>query len=338
MVAQLFPCDIHGLLIRNSSFAVELLALIDTSNLFNMKHRSYSVPKLCSLMLLFSLSSALDCLYGHDKSFDWDMSKDNKSDREEMKKLAKALHFQEWHANENWDMLMSDEKSMCDIDNVCCEKMQDGSNRISELKLERNNLKGRIPDTFYRLSNAKIVEFHLNFVTNFPDKLDQMPQLRQAKFGRNPICGQLPKWKFGPQLTKVNCNFCCLEGNFPDIFYNLPLLEESYWDGNAFTGSLPESLNNLTGLTKVSFNLNSFTGKIPEKFCALPLLTDCRIGSDTNFDPYDTSKNSPERAWLFKNGKPIWNGNIFECPIPDTCKIGACRTNASMPTSPIKCS
>ena len=214
--------------------------------------------------------------------------------------------------------------------------MQDGSNRISELpsaqQLERSNT-----DTFYRLSNAKIVEF-LHFVTNFPDKLDQMPQLRQAKFGRNPICGQLPKWKFGPQLTKVNCNFCCLEGNFPDIFYNLPLLEESYWDGNAFTGSLPESLNNLTGLTKVSFNLNSFTGKIPEKFCALPLLTDCRIGSDTNFDPYDTSKNSPERAWLFKNGKPIWRGNIFNCPIPDACKVGACRTNASMPTSPIKCS
>ena len=103
-------------------------------------------------MLLISLSSALDCIYGHDKSFDWDMSKDNKSDREEMKKLAKALHFQEWHANENWDMLMSDEKSMCDIDNVCCEKMQDGSNRISELKLERKQIATLQLATFEKLS------------------------------------------------------------------------------------------------------------------------------------------------------------------------------------------
>ena len=56
---------------------------------------------------------------------------------------------------------------MCDIDGLCCEVMKDGTNRVSEVKLERNNLKGYIPDTFYKLSNAKIVEFHLNYVKNF---------------------------------------------------------------------------------------------------------------------------------------------------------------------------
>ena len=45
---------------------------------------------------------------------------------------------------------------MCNIDGICCEITKDGENRVSEVKLERNNLKGFIPDTFYKLSNAKI--------------------------------------------------------------------------------------------------------------------------------------------------------------------------------------
>ena len=301
--------------------------------------------KLFNLITYLCISSITttvgkDCQFGHDgKSYNWELKNDHPVDRAEIKKLGKALHFKEWHNNQHWDLLLSDEKSMCDIDGLCCEVMKDGTNRVSEVKLERNNLKGYIPDTFYKLSNAKIVEFHLNYVKNFPAKLDQMPLLQQAKFGRNPICGNLPNWKFGPQLTKVNCNFCCLSGPFPDdLFVNQPNLEESYWDGNAFNGSLPSSINNLTGLTKISFNLNSFTGKIPSKLCPLPLLTDCRIGSDTNFDPYDTSEGSPERKWLFnKDGRSIWNGNMFDCPIPSDCDIGACKINASLPSSPIKC-
>ena len=64
----------------------------------------------------------------------------------------------------------------------------------------------------------------------------------------------------------------------------------------------------------------------------------CQIGSNIDFDPYDTSPGSPERKWLFnKDGKAIWKGNIFDCPIPKNCMVGQCSANASTPHSPINC-
>jgi hypothetical protein len=54
-------------------------------------------------------------------------------------------------------------------------------------------------------------------------------------------------------------------------------------------------------------------------------LSRCQIGSNIDFDPYDTSPGSPERKWLFnKDGKAIWKGNIFDCPIPKNCMVGQC--------------
>jgi hypothetical protein len=67
------------------------------------------------------------------------------------------------------------------------------------------------------------------------------------------------------------------------------MLEESYWDGNNFTGSIPPSVGKLKALIKTSFNLNSLSGPVPAGLAELPLLTDCRIGSDMDWSLYDTS-------------------------------------------------
>ena len=166
--------------------------------------------------------------------------------------------------------------------------------------------------------------------------MDTLTELREAKFGRNPICGTLPA-AFGSltKLTKFNCNFCCLVGGFPDIFRNMPDLEEAFWDGNNFTGHIPPSMAQLRNLSKLSLNLNSFSGPIPAGFGKLTSLTDdCRIGSDTDFKPYDTSPGSPERAWLLN-----WSGNDFECPIPLGVLNSSCNAGGKpgAPASPINC-
>merc|ERR1711974_336530 len=150
--------------------------------------------------------------------------------------------------------------------------------------------------------------------------MGKMPKLQTAQFGRNPISGTLPAYSFGPQLTKFNCNFCALTGQFPDVWHNFPKLAEFFWDGNGFTGSLPPPLGSLTGLEDVSFNLNSFTGPIPAGLGSLRRLEDCRIGGDTDFAPYDTSDGSPEKKWLQQ-----WKGNVYDCPIPDSISKGICN-------------
>ena len=81
------------------------------------------------------------------------------------------------------------------------------------------------------MSEIVNADFHLNYIKAFPKNLPNMSKLVTAQFGRNPISGQIPSdWvNFGTQLAKINCNFCALSGHFPDMFNNLPNLEEAYW-------------------------------------------------------------------------------------------------------------
>jgi polygalacturonase len=131
-------------------------------------------------------------------------------------------------------------------------------------------------------------------------------------------------------LTKFNCNFCCLSGTFPDVFKDKPFLEEIFWDGNNFTGTIPASVGSLSALTKVSFNLNSFRGgAVPEGLSELPLLHDCRIGADTDFAPYEA-----DYPWLIQ---PV-AGNTFACPIPSSIADGVCNSSDADPVpSPVFC-
>jgi hypothetical protein len=174
-------------------------------------------------------------------------------------------------------------------------------------------------------------------VSNFPPNVGALVHLKEAKFGRNPICGTASAVLAGfttlTNLTKFNCNFCCLSGEFPDIFSNKPALQEAFWDGNNFTGRIPPSVASLKALTKLSFNLNSLSGPVPVGLAQLPF-TDCRIGSDTAWRPYDTSPGSPETAWLLR-----WAGNSFDCPIPPQVLKSRCNDQGKGTTpSPINCS
>jgi len=39
------------------------------------------------------------------------------------------------------------------------------------------------------MSKLKVINVHGNEVTNFPPNVSALVDLREAKFGRNPICG-----------------------------------------------------------------------------------------------------------------------------------------------------
>lgn len=284
-------------------------------------------PVLLSLMLHNSLS--LDCTWGGnypgDRTFG---EKDDPDNRKALQDLAEAMDYKSWISNKGWmDMF-----SFCGWESVCCEKHSSG-NVVTELHLERNQLKGSFPESFKKLTRLKVLNVHLNSITNFPPDIGSMTDLRQAKFGRNPICGQVPA-EFGnlKQLQKFNCNFCCLHGQFPDIFDGMNQLHETFWDGNNFTGTIPTSIGTLKNLTATSWNLNSLTGSVPAGLCDLPSLDDCRIGSDTDFSPYDTSKGSPEKKWLLK-----WTGNMYSCPLAPCASHGVCNNPKDTPVSPVKC-
>ena len=170
----------------------------------------------------------------------------------------------------------------------CFTHWDTDTNRVTEIHLERNNLRGNFSDSFAKnLPLLRVLNVHLNFVENFPSNIGSLIHLNEAKFGRNPICGTIPQeFSSLTQLTKFNCNFCCLTGTTPDnMFENISNLEETFWDGNSLTGTLPSSLTRLKSLTKISFNLNNLRGNLPN-LCELQNLHDCRLGSDQSFEAY----------------------------------------------------
>lgn len=271
----------------------------------------------------------------------WDAAADDPADRAELVQFAQDMKSSEWYdGNRNW---LSHSVSVCEWQGVCCIE-QGGRNRITELHVERNGLRGAFSSTFAgTLNELRVLNVHLNYVTNFPPGVSRLTNLQEAKFGRNPICGNAPELLAGfaplAKLTKFNCNFCCLSGEFPDhVLANKPMLEEIFWDGNNFSGAIPPSAGLLQSLTKISFNLNSMVGAFPAGLTKMPPLlnlTDCRLGSDTDFTPYDTSPGSPERGWLLQ-----WRGNSFtDCPHPPSVLHSMCNMEGKGYTpSPLNCS
>ena len=290
--------------------------------------------RVAVLFVVFGLSNNVtadwECMNNHTSMKSWQRDMDYSVDREELLTFANQMDFENWSSKRNWK---EHNVSFCDWEGICCEF--DGvHNRLTEMHLERNRLRGSFHESFVRaMSKIKVLNFHLNFITNFPPHMHTFKDLQQAKFGRNPICGNLsPKFALLSKLTKFNCNFCCLSGPFPDLFGNMKNLEETFWDGNNFTGPIPSSLGKATNLTKVSFNLNSMTSSIPEDLCNLQLVHDCRIGGDTDFAPYDTTPGSPEKAWLLN-----WSGNVFTCPMAKCVTTGPCNGKKATPVSPLIC-
>lgn len=173
-----------------------------------------------TITLLFLLYCLIDptCARSCPTQRRWEVAADNPAERAELFQFGRDMKASKWYdGNRNW---LEKSISMCDWEGVCCIE-QDGHNRITELHVERNGLRGAFSSTFAgAFTELQVIDVHLNYVTNFPPGVSRLRNLQQAKFGRNPICGNASELlgEFAPliKLTKFNCNFCCLSGEFPD--------------------------------------------------------------------------------------------------------------------------
>lgn len=81
-----------------------------------------------------------------------------------------------------------------------------------------------------QLTALQNLQVHGNVMTgSIPQELGQCTQLQVLKAGRNPFTGTLPTFTGLKKLQKFNCNFCALEGTFPDTLKYMPELQQAFW-------------------------------------------------------------------------------------------------------------
>jgi len=163
------------------------------------------------------------------------------------------------------------------------------NNRVQQIDLDLNNLKGTLPNSLGNLSELIFFEMSDNQITgSLPSSLGNLSNLIGFSLSNNSLTGMLPS-SFG-NLTKLTTIFLwnnqlsgslrvlenCVNPLDFELSYNqftgeLPNLQniESMLllnlDHNKLSGTIPESYNNFKGY-QLTLNNNSLSGSIPKSF------------------------------------------------------------------------
>jgi hypothetical protein len=162
--------------------------------------------------------------------------------------------------------------------------------KLTELKLESNQLSGSIPT-----------------------QLGNLTQLKKLQLDNNQLSGSIPS-ELGnlTQLTDLNLRTNQLTGNIPAQLGNLTKLTVLGLGGNQLTGNIPVQLGNLAQLQSLTLHDNQLSGEFPASITNLVNLT------ELYFDCWLTTSDSAVIAFLNEKS-PGWQAS--QCvPNPLTLK------------------
>ena len=137
--------------------------------------------------------------------------------------------------------------------------------RVTELRLQQNNLSGQIPAALGDLSSLEVLLLLDNGLTGpIPPALANLSNARILFLYQNQLTGQMPP-SLGnlSNLEWFSVRDNLLSGEIPSWLGNLAELELLRLDGNQFTGRIPVALSRLSNLTFLVLAGNQLTGPIP---------------------------------------------------------------------------
>ena len=144
--------------------------------------------------------------------------------------------------------------------------------RVTELDLDRRDLRGVIPPGLGKLSGLERLVLSLNILRGeVPRELGALSNLRELDIYGNWVRGSIPRELGGlSELTELNLGFNLLTGEIPGELGALSMLEALRLGDNRLTGELPRELGDLTRLQYLSASGNRLTGPIPWELGSLP--------------------------------------------------------------------
>lgn len=137
--------------------------------------------------------------------------------------------------------------------------------RVTQLGLVRQNLRGTIPGTLGSLAELENLLLSDNALTGaIPPQLGNLANLVKLRLERNGLTGSIPE-ELGDisNLRTLSIRSNRLTGSIPPSLGRLSNLARLFVSHNALTGTLPPSLGGLVNLQEAWLQGNELTGAIP---------------------------------------------------------------------------
>jgi hypothetical protein len=224
-------------------------------------------------ILKINLLSFALCMSAHAHKICEDVAKTKvvKQDCDALVDFYYATNGPSWTNNKNW---LSD-KPVVEWNGVFAEY-----GRVSAIVLASNNLEGTIPDSFKNLTELKIVDIGVNFLTGTLP-IGNFPNLEYLGARWNNFSGPIPQNLVNSKkLYHLSLYGNKFSGKIPSGIGNLTKLKKLYLSNNNLSGVIPESLGNLSALEQLYLSINKLSGKIPSSFGNLTNLEFLEVGEN----------------------------------------------------------
>ena len=189
-------------------------------------------------------------------------------DRSALEALYDATDGANWRSNDNWK---TDEPL-----GQWFGVTTDSAGRVTDLRLDTNELSGTIPDQLGNLTSLETLILVTNELSGtIPDQLGNLTSLKRLSLGDNQLSGTIPDQlgNLTSLETILNLGGNELSGAIPDQLGNLTSLEKLILQENQLSGAIPDQLGNLASLTLLHLQDNKLSGAIPDQLGNLTNLT-----------------------------------------------------------------
>lgn len=201
-------------------------------------------------------------------------STDPSTDRAALTALYEATNGAGWKTSNNW---------LSDAPLAQWYGVEvDASGRVTELRLESNNLEGRIPPEVGHLHGLTGLDLGKNALTGpIPPEIGGLADLRSLVLWSNHLEGPIPpRIERLSRLLELHLSDNELTGPIPPEIGRLSRLRGLGLWSNDLEGSIPPELGDLAALTRLWLSSNDLAGPIPPEIGRLTQLQSLSLWSN----------------------------------------------------------